>query len=183
MADQRETTEGTGAPGGHAGVLPQMKVDTFPGQIFWLAVTFGLLFLVLWRKTLPMIEGAIGQRRGRIEGDLATAETFRKDAQGALAAYEAALSQARARAHQLADENRKSVVGEIDRLKAAADAEAQKAFGIAETRIAAERGKALAGVKTAAADAAAEIVERLIGVRVSTEDAAKAIPPIEAKGG
>lgn len=183
MAEQRETTEGTGAPGGQAGVLPQMKVDTFPGQIFWLVVTFGLLFLVLWRKTLPMIEGAIGQRRGRIEGDLGTAERFRKDAQGALAAYEAALAQARARAHQLADENRRSIVGEIDRLKAAADAETQNAFAIAERRITAERGKALAGVSTAAAQAAAEIVERLIGVPVSAEDAAKAVPPIEAKRG
>jgi F-type H+-transporting ATPase subunit b len=182
MADQRETTEGTGAPAEHAG-LPQMNSGTFPSQIFWLVVTFGLLFLVLWRKTLPMIEGAIGQRRGRIEVDLKTAENFRKEAQDALTAYEAALAQARARAHQLADENRKLVVGEIERLKAAGDAEAQKAFGIAEARIAAERGRALAGVRTAAAEAAAEIVERLIGVSVSAEDAAKAVPPIEAKGG
>jgi len=183
MAEQRETTEGTGAPGGQAGVLPQMKVDTFPGQIFWLVVTFGLLFLVLWRKTLPMIEGAIGQRRGRIEGDLGAAENFRKDAQSALAAYEAALAQARAGAHQLADANRKVVVGEIDRLKAESDAEAQKAFAITETRLAAERCKALAGVRTAAAEAAAAIVERLIGVSVNAEDAAKAVPLIEAKGG
>jgi F-type H+-transporting ATPase subunit b len=181
-APVRETTEGTGAPAEHAG-LPQMNAGTFPSQIFWLVVTFGLLFLVLWRKTLPMIESVIGQRRGRIEGDLGTAENFRKEAQAALAAYEAALAQARARAHQLADQNRKIVVGEIERLKAAADAEAQKAFGIAEKRIAAERGKALAGVRTAAAEAAAEIVERLIGVSVSAEDAAKDVPPIEAKGG
>lgn len=182
MATALKTTEGTAVPEGHAG-LPQMNVGTFPSQIFWLVVTFGLLFLVLWRKTLPMIEGAIGQRRGRIEGDLGTAESFRKEAQAALAAYEAALAQARARAHQLADENRRSIVGEIDRLKAAADAETQNAFAIAERRIAVERGKALAGVRTAAAEAAAEIVERLIGVPVSAEDAAKAVPPIEAKRG
>ncbi len=182
MAASRETTEGTAVPEGHAG-LPQMNVATFPSQIFWLVVTFGLLFLVLWRKTLPMIEGAIGQRRGRIEGDLGTAENFRKEAQGALAAYEAALAQARARAHQLADENRKITVAEIERLKAAADAEAQNAFGIAEKRISAERGKALVGVRNAAAEAAAQIVERLIGVAVSAEDAAKAVPAIEPKGG
>ncbi len=182
MAASRETTEGTAVPEGHAG-LPQMNVATFPSQIFWLVVTFGLLFLVLWRKTLPMIEGAIGQRRGRIEGDLGTAENFRKEAQGALTAYEAALAQARARAHQLADENRKITVAEIERLKAAADAEAQNAFGIAEKRISAERGKALVGVRNAAAEAAAQIVERLIGVAVSAEDAAKAVPAIETKGG
>src|SRR5258706_16099216 len=116
MAASPETTGGTAVPQGHAG-LPQMNVGTFPSQIFWLVVTFGLLFLVLWRKTLPMIEGAIGQRRGRIEGDLGTAEGFRKEAQAAFAAYEAALAQARARAHQLADENRKITVAEIDPLK------------------------------------------------------------------
>jgi F-type H+-transporting ATPase subunit b len=182
MATALKTTEGTAVPEGHAG-LPQMNVGTFPSQIFWLVVTFGLLFLVLWRKTLPMIEGVIGQRRGRIEGDLGTAESLRKEAQGALAAYEAALVKARDRAHQLADENKKSIAGELDRLKAAADAQAQNAFAIAERRIAAERGKAIAGVRTAAAEAAAEIVERLIGVPVSAEDAAKAIPPIEAKRG
>ena len=181
-APASETTESTGTPAEHAG-LPQMNVGTFPSQIFWLVVTFGLLFLVLWRKTLPMIEGAIGARRGRIGGDLGMAEASRKEAEGALAAYEAALTQARARARQLADENRKRVVGEIDRLKAAGDAEAQNAFGIAEKRIAAERAKALAGVATAAAEAAAEIVERLIGVSVDAEDAVKAVPPIEAKGG
>src|SRR5258707_1642611 len=162
MAASRETTEGTAVPQGHAG-LPQMNVGTFPSQIFWLVVTFGLLFLVLWRKTLPMIEGAIGQRRGRIEGDLGTAENFRKEAQGALAAYEAALAQARTRAHQLADENRKITVAEIERLKAAADAQAQSAMGIAEKRIASERSKALVGGKAAAAEAAAAIVERLTG--------------------
>ena len=105
----RETTEGTGAPEGHTG-LPQMDVGTFPSQIFWLVVTFGLLFLVLSRKTLPMIEAIIGNRRIRIEGDLGTAEAFRKEAQNALAAYEAALAQARAKAHRLADENRKVIV-------------------------------------------------------------------------
>jgi F-type H+-transporting ATPase subunit b len=182
MADQRETTESTGAPAEHAG-LPQMNVGTFPSQIFWLVVTFGLLFVVLWRKTLPMIESGIGQRRGRIEGDLGTAEKFRKEAQSALAAYEEALALARARARQLADENKKIVVGEIDRLKAAGDAQAHEAFGIAEKRVAAERGRALVGIRTAAAEAAAQIVERLIGVSVRAEDAAQAVPPIEAKGG
>ena len=177
-----ETTEGTGAPEVHAG-LPQMDVGTFPSQIFWLVVTFGLLFLVLSRKTLPMIEATIGNRRIRIAGDLGAAEAFRKEAQNALAAYEAALAQARGRAHQLADENRKIIVAEIDRLKAAADAEAQNAMAIAERRIGAERGKALTGVKAAAAEAAAAIVERLIGVNVSAEEAANAVPAIEAKGG
>jgi F-type H+-transporting ATPase subunit b len=107
------TTEGTEAPGGNTG-LPQFNTETFPSQIFWLVVTFGLLFLFLWKKTLPMIAGAISERRNRVEGDLGAAEDSRKGAADALQAYETALAQARARAHALADENRKRIVAEID---------------------------------------------------------------------
>jgi F-type H+-transporting ATPase subunit b len=181
MAAAEGTIEGTGAPEGHAG-LPQMEVGTFPGQVFWLVLTFGFLFLVLWRVTLPMIAGAIGNRRNKIEGDLETAENLRKDATAALAGYEAALTQARGRAHQLADENKKRVVDEIGKLKSAADTEAQTTMAEAERRIAGERAKAVSGVATAAAEAATQIVQRLLGSTVSAEDARNAVASVEAKG-
>ena len=181
MAAAEGTIEGTGAPEAHAG-LPQMEVGTFSGQVFWLVLTFGFLFLVLWRVTLPMIGSAIGARRNQIEGDLETAENLRKDASAALAAYETALTQARGRAHQLADENKKRVVDEIAKLKAAADAEAQTAMAEAERRIAGERAKAVTGVSAAAAEAATEIVHRLLGATVSAEDARAAVAAVEAKG-
>jgi len=181
MAAAEGTVEGTAEPAEHAG-LPQMDVGTFPGQVFWLAITFGLLFLVLWRTTLPMIAGVIGARRNRIEGDLGTAESLRKDAADALAGYESALATARSRAIKLADENKKRVVAEIDQLKAAGAATAQASTADAERRIMAERAKAVTGVKNAAADAAADIVERLIGTPVSREDAANAVASVETKG-
>ena len=181
MAAADGTTEGTVAPEGHAG-LPQMSTGSYPSQIFWLAVTFGLLFLVLWRITLPMVSGAIGARRNKIEGDLGAADNSRKSAADALASYETALAQARGKAHQLADENRKRIVAEIDAMKASADAQAQAAMSEAETRIAAERTKSVAGVKTAAAEAASSIVERLIGTPVSMDEAARAVASVEAEG-
>jgi len=140
------------------------------------------LFLVLWRVTLPMIAGAIGNRRSQIERDLKVAEIYRDEAAAALSAYEAALSQARGRAHGLADENKKRIVAEIEKLKSAAEAEAQATMAEAERRIAGERAKAVTGVAAAAAEAAADIVQRLIGSSVSVEDARNAVASLEAKG-
>ena len=57
----------------------------------------------------------------------------------------------------LADENRKRIAGEIETLKAKADAEAQAAMSAAEARIAATRTAALGNVKAAAGEAAAAI--------------------------
>jgi F-type H+-transporting ATPase subunit b len=155
--------------------LPQLDVETYPGQLFWLVITFGLLFVLLSRVTLPRIAGSIAARKNRIEGDLGAAERSRKDASNALAEYEAALAQARNKALTLADENRKRIVGEIEVLKKEADAKAQEAMGKAEARIAAEVTRAEGNIRSAAAEAAASIVERLFGVPVSGDEAIAAV--------
>jgi F-type H+-transporting ATPase subunit b len=155
--------------------LPQMDFSTFPSQLFWLAVSFGLLFIVLSRVAVPRIAGVITERRNRIEGDLGAAERLRQDAANALQSYEAALANARARAHALADENRKRTLAGIDQAKAKADTAAQAAITEAERRIAADRSKAAAAIRAAAAEAAADIVERLIGERVAAGEVEAAI--------
>ena len=172
-----EGTEKAGAPA--EGGLPQLNPEHFAGQVFWLAITFGLLFVLLSRVTLPKIAGALGDRKTRIDSDLAAAEQSKKDASAALAAYEAALTQARGRALAHADENRKRIVGEIEAMKNAADAKAQEAMSKAEARIAAERARAEGNIRSAAAEAAASIVERLLGVAVSGDEAAKAVDAVK----
>lgn len=167
------THETVGAEGRSG--LPQLDMETYPSQLFWLVITFGLLFILLSRVTLPRIAGALAARKNRIEGDLGAAEQSKKDASNALADYEAALAQARNKALGMADENRKRIVGEIESLKSAADAKAQEAMSKAEARIAAERRRAEGNIRTAAAEAAASIVERLMGVAVSTEEAMAAL--------
>lgn len=183
MADNTQLTQGTVANGeAPKSGLPQMDTTTFPGQIFWLVVTFAFLFIVMSRVAIPRVGGAIGARRGRIEGDLGTAESLRKDAANTLAGYETALTAARSRALQVADENRKRIVAEIERMKAQADQVAQGATADAEKRIADERAKAAVSMKAAAAEAAADIVERLIGEKVSTADAERALDSGRTRG-
>src|SRR5262245_41174027 len=171
MAAATEETVGHEPSGG----LPQLDVETYPGQLFWLVITFGLLFILLSRVTLPRIAASIAARKNRIEGDLGAAERSKKDASDALAAYEAALAQARNKALAVADENRKRIVGEIDALKHRAEAKALDAMSKAEARIAAERTRAEGNIRSAAAEAAASIVERLLGIPVSGDEAMAAV--------
>ena len=177
------TIEGTEAAGHPAeeGGLPQMNPEHFASQIFWLVITFGLLFVLLSKVTLPKIASGLTARKDRIDGDLSAAERSKKDASDALAAYEAALAQARGKALAMADENRKRIVGEIEGLKNAADAKAQEAMSKAEARIAAQRTSAEGNIRNAAAEAAASIVERLLGVGVSSDEAAAAVDGGKAK--
>jgi F-type H+-transporting ATPase subunit b len=167
------TQTGTEAPSG-AG-FPPFKTETYPSQLFWLAVTFAFLLVVMWRIAVPRIAGVIGARKSRIAGDLAGADKHRSDAEAALAAYETALAAARGRARAFAEENRKAVEAEVEKAKAEADAAAAKSAAEAEAQIAASRAAAAKHVTRMAQDAAAEIVERLIGDKVTTEEAEAAV--------
>lgn len=174
MAELAHSTAGTEVPG-QSGGFPPFKTETYPAQIFWLAVTFAVLFVVMWRVAVPKIGGAIGDRKKRIAGDIETAEAHRRNAAKASADYDAALASARARAHAVAEENRRRLQNEIDGAKAKAEAEAQDALNKADARIAASRDEAKGHVADAARDAAAAIVARLTGETVSAEEASAAV--------
>ncbi|MEI9993522.1 MAG: hypothetical protein WDM91_02920 [Rhizomicrobium sp.] len=177
MAAADSTTATTQhAPGAkETGGFPPFDTSTFPSQIFWLVITFAFLFVVLWRVAGPRIAGVITTRRGQINRDLAEAQKHRGDAEAASVAYQTALAGARARALSLADSNRKTIGGEIDREKAAADAKAQGEIAQAEARIAASRGAARVQVVKAAEEAAIQIVVHLTGETVPADEAAAAV--------
>jgi F-type H+-transporting ATPase subunit b len=157
------------------GGFPPFDTTTFPSQLFWLALTFGLMFVVLWRVTGPRINAAITGRRGAINGAISEAAKARAEAQAAQAGYESALAAARSRANALAEETRSGLNAEIAKAKADADAQAAKAMHDADARITQTREAAKTVVGAAARDAAIAIVERLTGDKVSADEAAKAI--------
>jgi F-type H+-transporting ATPase subunit b len=174
MQEAANTTATTEAPHKGAG-FPPFKTETFPGQIFWLAITFVFLFVVLWRVAGPRIGGVIAQRKDKIAGDLGAAEAHRKEADAASAAYDSALAAARARGRTLADENRKRISDEIERAKAKAETEAQDAMAKADALIVETRNEAKGHILKAAQEAAAEIVAHLTGDKVSSDEAAAAV--------
>lgn len=175
MADAALTHATTQAPASKATGFPPFDTTTYPSQLFWLAITFGCLFVVLWRIAGPRINQAIAGRRAAINGDIAAAQKARGEAENAGLAYQTALAGARARAQVLADENRQKLNAEIAREKAKAEGEAQTAMAAADARIAATREAAMGAVAKAAEDAAIAIVARLTGENVSAEDAANAV--------
>jgi F-type H+-transporting ATPase subunit b len=174
MAEETATHATTEA-GHNATPFPPFDTTTFPSQIFWLALTFGALFVVLWRIAGPRIHGVIADRRSAIARAIEGANAARADADAASAGYDSALAGARARANAMAEETRQRINGEVAKAKAAADAEAAAAMAAADARIEASRSAARAQVADAARDAAIAIVARLTGETVSADDAAQAV--------
>ncbi|PWT88912.1 MAG: F0F1 ATP synthase subunit B' [Proteobacteria bacterium] len=159
----------------HARGFPPFDSHTFPSQIFWLVLTFIVLYLLMWKIALPRIQSILDTRRHRIEDDLTEAQRLKGASDAALAAHEKALAEARGRAQTLANEARsKAAAAGETRRKEIEDGLNEKVSN-AEKSIAADRSAAMTSVRGIARDAAGAIVERLTGIRPSSHEIDEAV--------
>jgi F-type H+-transporting ATPase subunit b len=155
--------------------MPQLDVNAWPPQLFWLAVTFLALYFIISKIVIPRTGGVIEGRKNQIDSDLASAQRFKADTDKAVAEYEKALAEARDKAHGIARTARDALTAEVDKERSKLDGELGEKIAQAEKAIQATRTKALASVADVATEIAADIVTRLTGTSVTKADAAKAV--------
>lgn len=161
--------------------MPQLDTTTFLPQLFWLAITFTALYLVMARVALPRVAAVLEQRQTRISSDLDRAAAAREEAEAVMAAYEKALAEARAKAQDETKTTAVRLAGEAAARTEALAAELAERVRSAEARIAAARKSALAEVETVAVDVAGIATERLSGTRPDAAAISAAVAAVRAQ--
>lgn len=171
-----ETHSGTEAAG-HKEAFPPFDPTHFGSQLLWLAITFAILYAVVSRVALPQIGGIIETRKARIDADLAAADASRQRTDAAIAAYEAALSEARRKAQAMAEETRTGIKADIEARRGSVEADLSRRVAEAEGRIEATKTEALGHIDEIAADTVAALVGQLTGP-VSPQEARAAVAAV-----
>lgn len=171
--------EGTQAQDGdhHTSVFPPFDPTTFPSQLLWLAITFGLLYVVMKRLALPRIGSILEERRDRIDGDIAEAGRLQQKTDAAIESYETALAEARSNAHAIAEETRGKIRAELDAKRKTVEDDLAKKVAEAEGRIAETKAAALSNVGEIATEIAQAVVGQLAG-KVAIKDARAAVAKV-----
>ena len=58
--------------------MPQLEISTFPSQIFWLIVSFFILYLCISRIIIPKISKVLREREQQIQQNIKESETIYK---------------------------------------------------------------------------------------------------------
>lgn len=161
-----------------SGGLPQLNSETYTSQVFWLIVSFALLYFLCARLFLPRLGGIIEERRNRIADDFDQAAEFKREAEEAEIAYKQALADARAQAASIAAETRTQIDAEIREMEEETDAKLEADIAAAEKRIADTRDRATAAVREAARDTTKAIVSALIDETPSDDAVEQALTKI-----
>jgi F-type H+-transporting ATPase subunit b len=170
--DQAHTVEDASHGGG---VFPPFDSSTFPSQLLWLAITFGLFYLFLKKVVLPRVGGILEVRRDRIAQDLDQAARMKGEADAAVAAYEQELAEARAKSNAIAQQARDKAKADADAERSTVEAALENKLAEAETHIASIKTSAMKEVGTIAEQTAAAIVQELVGAKVDKADVAAAV--------
>ena len=152
-------------PGGAyaAGNMPQLVPEDMPPQVVWLAILFGVLYLLMSTIAVPRISATLQARDAKISGDLAAAEKANEDARALIENYHQRLSQARENARGLTRERE-----EADAAAATARlTQLSERIGVqiadAEKRIGEQKANALSGLEQMAIDVAQSAYAKLVG--------------------
>lgn len=155
--------------------FPPFETQTFPSQILWLAITFGLFYIFLKRVALPRLAGILEVRRDRIAGDLDQAARLKQEADEAIAAYEQGLADARKKAGQIGQKARDGAKAEADAERKRIEAALDTKLAAAEARISDIKASAMKDVGAIAEETAGAIVQALIGDSVAQGDVTAAV--------
>lgn len=166
--------------GEHEGVFPPFNSEFFASQLLWLAITFGVFYLVLQKVILPRIAGVLENRRDRIALDLEAAERMKSDADEAQAAYEQELAEARDRSHKIAHDARDSAREDAEQERERLDVQLDEKLEAAQARIAEIKAEAMKDVGVIAEDTAETILREVAQLEVSREEIAGAVTAVRS---
>ncbi|MGI9350540.1 MAG: F0F1 ATP synthase subunit B [Rhizobiaceae bacterium] len=157
------------------GAFPPFDPTYFASQILWLAITFGLFYVIMSRVVIPRLAGILEVRKDRISRDLDETQRLKAEADAAHAAYEHELAEAKSNAHSIGLEATEKAKNEAAEARQKVEAELAEKMAEAEAHIAGIKKKALGEVGTIAADTTGEIVKQLIGGKLTKAEITKAV--------
>ncbi|MBB3693102.1 ATPase [Sphingomonas sp. BK580] len=157
--------------------MPQISqiAATYASQIFWLLITFGLLYFGIGKLMVPRVQGVMDLRESKIAQDLASAESARVTADTTEAAWNADMDAARAAAQAEVAAAKARAAAATEAQLRHADADLAERVAHHDVAVANAKAAAMVNVQTIATEAAQELVQRLAGVAVPTEAANEAV--------
>lgn len=158
--------------------FPQLNPSSYASQLFWLAIAFVALYLLMSRIALPRIAEVLDLRHKQREGNLSRAEELQAETTKVKHAYEEALAQAQDDAQKRLAAAEQDIADMLSRENAKFTEEARKRVAQSDEAISKAKAEALAKLPEVAADIAADIVGKVAAINVSKADAQKVVQSV-----
>ena len=164
-----------------SGGMPQLDPEFWFSQIFWLVITFGILYLVLSKIILPKISNNLESRKSQVLENLELAEKQRNETEAKLKEFDNIILKSKIEAKNLFNESRKKLTDDINSKKQKLEEEIDKEVKIVEKEIEELKKKSPEKINKIAIETSADLINQLIGVNVNNSSITAIVSDISSK--
>ena len=166
-----------------SGGMPQLDPEFWVSQIFWLSLTFGILYIVLSKFILPKISANLELRRSQIQENIEAAEKQREDSESKLKEYDEIILRSKIKANDILKETREKTLKEINTKQEILDKQIDEEIKKAEEEIRQFKKKAPEKINKIAIETSTEILRNLIGADVNNSSISAIVNDLSKKNG
>ena len=166
-----------------SGGMPQLNPEFWISQIFWLSLTFGILYLVLSRLILPKISANLELRKSQIQENIEAAEKQRETSESKLKEYDKIILKSKQEAKNIFKDVREKALKDIDFKKEALDKQIDEEIKKAEKEIDLLRRNAPEKINKIAIETSSELVKKLLGAEVNNSSISAIVDDFSKRNG
>ena len=166
-----------------SGGMPQLNPEFWISQIFWLTLTFGILYIVLSKLILPKISENLESRKSQILENIEAAEKQRENSEEKLKEYEKIVSKGKFEAKNIFNQVREKALRDINAKKEVLDKQIDDEIRKAEQEIKSLRDSAPDKINKIAIETSSELIQKLIGAEVNNSSISAIVDDLSKRSG
>ena len=166
-----------------SGGMPQLNPEFWISQIFWLTLTFGILYLVLSKLILPKISANLELRKSQIQENIEAAEKQRESSESKIKEYDNIILKSKLDAQNIFKDARNKVIKDINSKKESLDRQLDKEIRKAEQEIDLLKKNDKEKINKIAIETSEENVKKLIGAEVNNSSISAIVDDLSKRNG
>ena len=163
--------------------MPQLNPEFWISLIFWLTLTFGILYIVLSKLILPKISANLELRKSQIQENIEAAEKQREDSETKLKEYDDIVLKSKFEAKNIFKDSRDKVLKDINSKKETLDKQIDEEIKKAEKEIELFKKGAPEQINKIAIETSLELVKKLIGADINNSSISAIVDDLSKRNG
>ena len=164
-----------------SGGMPQLNPEFWVSQIFWLIITFGILYIVLSKFILPKISSNLELRKSQIQENIETAEKQREISEVKLKEYDEIILKSKLEAKNIFKNAREKVIKDINLKKETLDKQIDDEISNAEEEIKTLKKDATDKINKIAIETSSDLLKKLIGTEINNSSISAIVDDLSKK--
>ena len=164
-----------------SGGMPQLNPEFWISQIFWLTITFGILYVLLSKLILPKISANLEIRKSQILENIEAAEKQREESELKIQEYEKIIENSKKEAKNYFNQAREKILKDINFKKETLEKELNLEIQKVENEILELKNKAPEKINKIGIETSTDLLQHLIGAEVNNSSISAIVNDLSRK--